>query len=68
MNPVRPLIAFAAGALFCTALWADLAPWYKWRSRFNDYDICAQTSPGDGWVKVKGPFQDAHCSKPGVPH
>jgi len=64
----RSSISFICAALLCTAVWADAAPWYKWRSKFNDYDICAQTSPGDGWVRSKGPFQDAHCSKLGVPH
>jgi len=46
---------------------AGPAPWYKWRSPVNDYFICSQTPPGDGWVIFKGPFQDAHCSKAGVP-
>lgn len=58
-------IAFiTALTLCCSALWAGPAPWYKWHSRDTDYDICAQTSPGDGWVIVKGPFEDSACKKP----
>ncbi|MCG2577388.1 hypothetical protein LZ012_10325 [Dechloromonas sp. XY25] len=61
-----------AGLFFvalCTslALWAGPAPWYKWHSNAADYEVCAQTSPGDGWEIVKGPFQDSHCQKLGMP-
>ena len=52
----------------CTAsAGAVPAPWFKWHSPEADNEICAQFSPGQGWVIFKGPFQDAHCSKPGVP-
>lgn len=54
--------------LCCTIAWAGPAPWYKWRSSLSDYDVCAQFSPGEGWVKVMGPFEDAGCKKPGIPH
>lgn len=57
--------------LFITALllsvagaFAGPAPWYKWHSPETDYDVCAQFSPGDGWVIVKGPFEDSACKKP----
>lgn len=50
--------------LCCSTLWAGPAPWYKWHSPEADYDICAQTSPGDGWIIVKGPFEDSACKKP----
>lgn len=60
---------FASAVLLsiCVGAWAAPAAWYIWRSPVNDYNICAQISPGDGWRKVKGPFQDAHCKKQGVP-
>ena len=64
---------FAPTALFvCTAcygalVWADPAAWYLWRSPENPSAICSQLSPGDGWVVIKGPFQDGVCKKPGVP-
>jgi hypothetical protein len=52
----------------CAAALAGPAPWYKWRSAQSDNDICAQFTPGEGWVRVQGPFQDSACKKPGVPH
>lgn len=54
--------------LYGAAAWAGPAPWYRWRSAQGDHDVCAQFSPGDGWVAVQGPFQDSACRKPGVPH
>jgi hypothetical protein len=61
-------ILLIAAALCCSLVCADAAAWYKWHSAESNFDICSQTSPGDGWVAVKGPFEDAHCKKPGVPH
>ena len=61
-------ILFIASMVYCATLFANPAAWYKWHSADNDFDICSQTSPGDGWVIVKGPFQDALCRKQGVPH
>ena len=58
MKYVKPAL-FVGIALFCTGLEAGPAAWYKWRSVESDIDICSQISPGDGWVAVKGPFQDA---------
>lgn len=50
-------------AFFCTLAWAEPAAWYKWHSPEADYDVCAQFPPGDGWVVVKGPFEDSACKK-----
>ena len=61
-------IVLMATLLYCSTLWADAAPWYRWRSEESNVDICSQTSPGDGWVIAKGPYQDALCKKLGVPH
>jgi hypothetical protein len=58
------VLALIAAVLFITVTaWAGPAPWYKWHSREADYEVCAQFSPGDGWVKVKGPFEDSKCNK-----
>lgn len=58
-------ILFAGFLAFCcTAASAGPAPWYLWRSPIGDHDVCAQFSPGDGWVVIKGPFQDSGCRKP----
>lgn len=51
----------------CSLVWAGPAAWYRWHSDEGGIDICSQTSPGDGWVPVKGPFSDALCKNPGTP-
>lgn len=60
-------ILFITAALYCTALFADPAAWYRWQSPEGGVALCSQISPGDGWVKVKGPYQDALCKKLGMP-
>ena len=52
----------------CSLVWAGPAAWYLWRSPLAEGAICSQISPGDGWVVLKGPYQDAVCKKTGVPH
>ena len=47
-----------------TLAWAGSAGWYRWESRIDGSLVCAQTSPGEGWKKLAGPFRDAACSKP----
>jgi hypothetical protein len=61
-------ILFIALILSSSALWAKPAAWYWWHSALSDQNVCSQTSPGEGWVIVKGPFEDAVCKKRGVPH
>ena len=68
MNPAKSLAFFAAAALACASLCAGPAPWYRWRNAESNVDLCAQTPPGDDWVAVKGPYQDAVCKTLGVPH
>jgi len=63
----RTILAFIVGISFSVVLWAEPAPWYKWHNPSANYEICAQTPPGDGWEVVKGPFQDSQCKKLGVP-
>lgn len=56
----------AIGALLacgCAALAAAPAPWFKWRSKLDGKQFCAQTSLGKGWEKASGPYQDSHCEK-----
>lgn len=54
-------------AFFCTSPLAEPAPWFKWRSLQSGDEVCTQTSPGEGWEKVRGPFKDARCDKRGTP-
>ncbi|TXG77974.1 MAG: hypothetical protein E6R11_05720 [Rhodocyclaceae bacterium] len=53
-----------AALLACsTAAPAAPAPWHWWKSRLDGRLYCAQTSPGSGWVRVAGPFDNAQCRK-----
>lgn len=42
---------------------AGPAPWYVWRSKLDGKELCAQASPGPGWVQQGGPFIDADCRR-----
>lgn len=42
---------------------AGHAPWFVWRSKLDGKEVCAQASPGAGWVQQGGPFLDADCRK-----
>jgi len=42
---------------------AGPAPWFVWRSKLDGKELCAQASPGAGWVQQGGPFLDASCRK-----
>ena len=61
------ILLLSGAVFFCSSLWAGPAAWYRWHSAEGTVDICSQTSPGEGWVTVKGPFADALCKKPGNP-
>ncbi|QFY44599.1 DUF4124 domain-containing protein [Candidatus Methylospira mobilis] len=64
----RKLISFALFLmLFCSASLAETAPWYKWRSKLDGNVVCSQTSPGDGWEKISGPYKTVRCDIPGRP-
>jgi hypothetical protein len=60
------LIAGASvlGALasVCVPSGADPAPWFYWRSKLTNERVCAQFSPGNGWVQDGGPYKDARCA------
>ena len=40
------------------------AAWYKWRSVTDSRTLCAQTSPGDAWIRIDPPYREARCEKP----
>jgi len=64
----RKLISFAVFLmLFCGASLAGTAPWYKWRSKLDGNIVCSQTSPGNGWEKIDGPYKTVRCDIPGQP-
>jgi hypothetical protein len=63
---MKTLSNIAIGALLactCASLVAAPAPWFKWRSKVNGKQFCAQTSLGGGWEKASGPYRDSHCEK-----
>ena len=37
------------------------APWYYWRSTYDGARVCAQTSPGQGWVRDSTAFEGPGC-------
>lgn len=55
-------LALLASTLLASALVAQAAParYYKWQG--DTRIVCAQTSPGPGWMKMKGSFVKSDCS------
>lgn len=53
--------AAASLAALGAAAWAAPAPWYYWRSKLNGARVCAQTSPGEGWVQDSEPYEGPMC-------
>ncbi|MET1077588.1 MAG: hypothetical protein ABWY06_06155 [Pseudomonas sp.] len=50
-------------ALLALPCAAAPAPWYQWRSLADGALFCAQFSPGAGWERVAGPFDNARCAE-----
>lgn len=68
--PVHAPSGAVLRAVLCAALLACStpalaapAPWHWWKSRLDGRIYCAQTSPGSGWVRIAGPFDNAQCRK-----
>lgn len=53
--------ALVLAGLFSLSVAAGPAPWYQWQSKLNGKLVCAQTSPGEGWVQLSGPYKDPRC-------
>jgi hypothetical protein len=58
MNKILTLALLLA---FAASLQAAPAPWYQWQSKQTGRYLCAQFSPGDGWVLHAGPYRNAGC-------
>lgn len=54
------LIIASAFLLGATTTQAKPARYYKWQGA--DRVVCAQTSPGEGWTRLKGYFVKSDCS------
>lgn len=66
LGTMKTMLSIGIGVILasaCAALLAAPAPWYKWRSKINGKQFCAQTSLGHGWERAAGPYQDSHCEK-----
>lgn len=50
-----------AALLMTGSLSAAPALWYKWRSKLNGAEFCAQVSPGDAWEKLPEAYKNARC-------
>ena len=57
------LLLLAILAWPAAASWAGQAAWYRWESRLEGRVICAQSSPGEGWKRIAGPYGDAACTR-----
>jgi len=57
-------VLFLVVTFYFTSLSAAPAPWYQWQSKVDGKVFCAQTSPGKGWKRLKGSYQDVRCEKP----
>jgi hypothetical protein len=43
--------------LLISTAFALPAAWYKWKSKIKEAELCSQTSPGEGWERVAGPYR-----------
>jgi hypothetical protein len=59
--PRRAALAGVVAALALGVAWAAPAPWYYWRSKVNGARVCAQVSPGAGWVRDSAPYEGPMC-------
>ena len=59
----RFLLCLSLGMSTGAALAAP-APYYLWMSKLDGSRVCAQTSLGEGWQRMGGPFKDSRCRKP----
>ncbi|WP_129446069.1 hypothetical protein [Pseudomonas aeruginosa] len=65
MRTLFPLLVGVVLAGFSgLAAQAAPAPFYKWQSKLDGQVACRQTSPGDGWVRLDGPYRDLRCREP----
>lgn len=64
---IKNLLLVAIGLLISLTVIAAPAPWYLWKSKLNGELWCTQIPPGEGWLKLNGPYKDAHCTIHGRP-
>lgn len=64
MNKKGKVAVVLAAVFLVTTAYAQGAPWYLWQSKIDGKTFCLQTSPGEGWERVGGPFKDSRCRTP----
>jgi hypothetical protein len=60
----KVVCAMTLGLAMSIGAFAAPASWYLWKSRLDGKTFCLQTSPGEGWERVAGPFKDSRCEIP----
>ncbi|CAM3102355.1 hypothetical protein BZK31_25685 [Pseudomonas floridensis] len=55
-------IGVVTASAMTLALLAQAAPAYYYRWQGDSRIVCAQTSPGPGWTRLKGHFVKSDCS------
>lgn len=61
MKPRASLAFIVTALILCSAATqAQNARYYKWQGAQRV--VCAQTSPGEGWVRLHGSYIKADCS------
>lgn len=64
---IRQFLRIALLSAMGLAPWLVLAapaPYFLWMSRIDGSRVCVQTSLGEGWQKMGGPYADSRCRKP----
>ncbi|KPW45128.1 hypothetical protein ALO95_00429 [Pseudomonas syringae pv. antirrhini] len=56
------VVGVATASLMTFALLCQAAPAHYYRWQGDSRIVCAQTSPGPGWTRLKGHFVKSDCS------
>ena len=59
--PCWGALALLAALLAPITASAAPAPWYYWRSTIDGARVCAQTTPGPGWLRDSAPHDGPGC-------
>jgi len=54
-------------SIMSSSVLAGTVAWHEWKNLTSGAIVCAQTSPGKGWVVFSGPYTDLKCSKRSTP-
>ncbi|VVM61032.1 hypothetical protein PS623_01257 [Pseudomonas fluorescens] len=58
---MKKLIIASAAVLYLLQAQAGTAAWWRWESQVDGRLVCSQWSPGEGWKRFAGPFNNAGC-------